>query len=347
LNLILIRPELGLLLSCICPGEVSIQSLQTAHVEWSSRIKSLSFEAESGFEGSTLARHKVFACQGRRLVESIRRTEKLEWRDDPAWNWTLISDGKIEVYWQFARYHEIDILKNDQLQRSKLKPFWRDPFFDFTGWWPEVDSHSDLVSSIIAKKTCEIVSENEVVQDRVAIRVRDVGSNTTEDIWFDSQRQGVVLKRMTSTNVNGHTSSLLRVNSNFVEIQKEIWLPTVNEWTNVVDAEVRNSGIRRFSNIRVNEQSDLGLKIAILPGTIVVDKRDVPQSVKHLSGGVEVLDDVARLLQRLVELDPKRVPKGFGWDSFINSFFSGAVVSLFCTSLWQLYRICRGKTSNK
>jgi hypothetical protein len=324
-----------------------MQKLQAVHGEWSSRIRSLSFEAEAGFQGSTLARHRVFASQGRRLIESVRRTEKLKWRDDPAWNWTLISDGKVEVYWQFARYYEIDTLNNDQLQRSKLKPFWRDPYFDFTGWWPEIESHPDLVSRIIARNTCEIVSEDEVIQDRTAIHVQDVGSNTTEDIWFDSLRQGVVLKRKTSTYVNGQTITLIRNNSNFTEINKEIWLPTVNKWTQTVDADVTNQGIRRFTNIRVNEPNESSLSIAILPGTIIVDKRDVPRSVKHLPGGVELLDDVARVLQGLVNLDPSAEPKKTGWDSFMKSFFSGVFVSLFFTSLWHLCKLYRGKASNE
>lgn len=278
--------------------------LRVKFAHWRESISSLSYEAEiyQKRPKARVLRQSYIAKSGLRLSEMRHFQLGLGWRDDIAWNKTLIRNGKLWAQSVFYRLCEHSTAHSSVSTNPKLVDVFEDFYLNCIGWMPEGEVPVTPMSIYASLEDHALVVCPEVTDEfgRRIIKVSRASVGFDEEISFDIEYGFAVVRHIWhNTELN---TSIETKNDRFEEVAAGMWLP--HRCTRIVFFgglethprydEIISEVEFEAKNISVNCFSESDFCMSLPEGTITYHDR-LPSDV--LAGGHELMDSVVHVIE--------------------------------------------------
>lgn len=315
-------------------------------------LKSVYFESESS--GRTLVtpdsrRKRVAAISGsKRFVESAHYAEGFELEDDLERTRSYLTDDSLSAFWVTSRVFETS---KSQVHRKVSTKIRHEFFLECTGWWPleDFDLPNDLIPALALLNVLKdeehytVANECEHIRGSECIVVENRGY---DKLWL-ARCYGYSIVRRELT-LAGRNRYIVYENADFEEVIDSVWLPrrlcrTVHRGPSAgVEANdgypaVWAHACRTLTSLSVNSVPDELFHFSPVPGTVIIDI-DTGKTT-YISGGTELLDEVAVLGRKFVRYQKSRV------DWVMVTIGGG--VAMACVSLLIAVRTRRTAVSKR
>lgn len=317
-----------LLLLLLTPRAQGVQfsnsEISAKFESWRLSIESLHIEGE--LVGTTVAnspdrlnrsRQLYSAAADYRFFESQHLINGFSWDDDLGWIQVSLRPGELRILSVLNRVCELSKEYSEVSRNPKLLDTYNGFYLQCTGWWPEEKTMSDdelrrmlanPLHLVLRDKDAIVLPQQSVIGGSRCTVLIVNDKETTNKIWLDMNRGGVVVQRSQSNSKNSTHSVIY--NSRFKEVIPGTWLPL--EVSRIVHRgeralmtpprqDVLSKATLSIDRVTVNSLTNEDFRIVDPPGTITVnvDNGDITTT----PNGIDMLEGIIKVANKIVKND--------------------------------------------